>query len=68
MADTVRGDFPNELCECGRKGCHFCHWGPLVPPGKPRYLCAETMAERAAFYRENGKTMPDELVTKHHDQ
>jgi hypothetical protein len=65
MADTVRGDFPKEVCECGHKGCAFMHWGELVPDGKPRYLCFLTMAERAAYFREHGTAKPDNLVTKH---
>lgn len=64
MADTIRGDFPEQVCECGRKGCDFQHWGPLVPEGKPRYLCADTMRERADYFRQHGRAMPDELVTK----
>lgn len=67
MADTVRGDFPDKVCECGRKGCAFRHWGPLVPDGCIRYLCFETMKERSDYFNQHGVAMPDELVTPSFD-
>lgn len=31
MADTLRSDFPDRYCaNCGSKGCHIKHWGPLM--------------------------------------
>ncbi len=64
MADTTRGDYSDKTCECGAIGCDFRHWGPLVPDGKPRYLCEVTMKERDQYFRRHGVAMPDELVTK----
>lgn len=64
MADTIRGDFPNAVCECGAKGCIVRHWGPLVPKGAARDLCADTYRERVRYYEAHGTAMPDELVTK----
>lgn len=65
MADTTRGDYTNQTCECGKMGCVFHHWGPLVPRGERRALCAETMRERDQYFRKHGVAMPDALVTKH---
>lgn len=31
MADTMRSDFPDSYCaNCGSKGCHILHWGPIM--------------------------------------
>jgi hypothetical protein len=47
MADTERGDFPNEICsDCGEKGCIFKHWGPLVPEGKIGSFCGYCWTRR----------------------
>jgi len=47
MADTVRGDFPDEICsDCGEQGCAFRHWGRLVPEGKVGHFCAFCWNER----------------------
>ena len=38
--DTIRGDFSEEKCnDCGKIGCCFNHWGPLVVPGEKGSFC-----------------------------
>lgn len=40
IADTIRGSFPEKICsDCGKKGCMFSHWGPLVPKGESGSFC-----------------------------
>ena len=47
MADTERGNFPDEKCsDCGEIGCCFKHWGPLVPEGKIGFFCPFCFSER----------------------
>lgn len=52
MADTIRGDWPDQECDdCGNKGTMFHHWGPLVPSGISAKLCGECMIERSKASR-----------------
>jgi len=49
MADTMRGDFPDQVCsDCGgEKGeVYIKHWGPLVPPGEVGYFGPNCLVAR----------------------
>ena len=47
MPDTMRGDFPDEICsDCGEKGCVFKHWGPLVPEEDMGSFCGYCWTRR----------------------
>ncbi len=59
MADTIRGDFPNSTCsDCGKKGCTFSHWGPLVPPGKSGSFCGDCWQRRTDHYNVHRTALP----------
>lgn len=46
MADTIRGDFPDEKCDdCGQGDVIFHHWGPLTN-GVFKKLCGGCMGKR----------------------
>jgi hypothetical protein len=48
MADTIRGNFPDEICsDCGKKGVIFHHWGSRVPEGTTAKLCVYCWDRRA---------------------
>ena len=47
MADTARGDWPDEKCsDCKKKGVYFQHWGSMVPPGKVGQFCGDCWEAR----------------------
>ena len=47
IADTIKGSFPEKICsDCGKKGCLFIHWGPLVPSGESGTFCPLCMSFR----------------------
>jgi hypothetical protein len=46
MADTVLGDWPDEICDdCGEKGVIYHHWGYLTG-GEFKKLCGPCMKKR----------------------
>jgi len=64
MPDTLRGDFSNQHCgDCGKKGCTFYHFGPLVPPGKTMFFCDDCWAKRTNFFYRNDLPMPAKELT-----
>jgi len=63
MADTTRGSFPKKICsDCGRRGCCFIHWGPMVPKGESGSFCWFCWGLRLTFNRAKplGRTPPGE--------
>ena len=59
MADTIRGNFPDEECsDCGKKGCVVKHWGPLVPPGEVAFLCVTCLHLRSESSKKKEEPKP----------
>jgi len=60
MADTCRGDYPNDVCsDCQEKGgvC-FKHWGPLVPRGEVGKFCGDCWQARIDDCRQGRPIRP----------
>ena len=68
MADTSRGDYPNELCsDCGEKGnVYIKHWGPCVPEETKGAFCENCWGARVDEYRAG--LSPRQLGTKPRDK
>lgn len=65
MGDTVLGGFSEVHCDdCGKKGCMYKHWGPLVPPGMVLTVCLECWHNRQHYYNEHGVAKPHERNTQ----
>jgi len=62
MADTLRGDYPDAVCnDCkgaSKEMVGFIHWGPLVPAGERGKFCGPCWITRQQYYRTHGKAMP----------
>ena len=59
MADTILDDFSESICaDCGKKGCDYRHWGPLVPPGSALFLCLDCWNVRGDYYNKHGVAKP----------
>ncbi len=59
MADTARGDWPDEKCsDCKKKGVYFKHWGPNVPPGETGQFCGNCWEARLDDYNSGKPARP----------
>lgn len=53
MADTCRGEFPNEKCsDCKGLNVMIKHWGPLVPEGAVGLFCFTCISARDKDFRD----------------
>jgi len=63
MPDTIRGNFTDVFCsDCGKKGCTFYHFGPLVLKGDRRFLCVNCANKRRVYYNQHGEAMPNPSI------
>lgn len=59
MADSILGDFPAAKCsDCGKLGCVFQHWGPLVPSGQIGTFCVECAQNRIDAWNKKNTPKP----------